>query len=316
MTSSSKEFQGLIAAAFTPMKEDGALNLRSIETLAEHLVRAGVTGVFVCGTTGESMSLAVTERMTIVEAWRQVCRRSLNLFVHVGHTSLPDARALAAHAQKMGADAVAAMAPCFFRPATTSDLVDFCAEIAAAAPDLPFYFYHMPSLTGVQVKVLDFLELAADRIPTLAGIKFTHEDLMDFARCVHFADQRYTILFGRDEMLLAGLAAGAHGAVGSTYNFAMPYYQVVLQSFRAGDMSRAQLAQLRAVELISIVAKYGGLPAQKAIMKMIGVDCGPVRRPLRPLTEAEYAKLREELDHFGLFAVLAGEQEVIPGSAA
>src|SRR5690606_26966689 len=121
-------------------------------------------------------------------------------------------------------------------------------------------------------------------IPTLEGIKFTHEDLMDFSRCVRFGDGRYNLLFGRDEILLAGLAMGARGAVGSTYNFAAGYYQAVIEAYQQGDMERAQAEQARATELIAAFAPYGGIPAQKAIMRMVGLDCGPVRAPLSDLS--------------------------------
>src|SRR3954469_8189210 len=120
------------------------------------------------------------------------------------------------------------MAPFFFRPGTVQELVDFMAQVAAAAPALPFYYYHIPSMTGVHIPAAEFLRAAADRIPNLAGVKFTFENLMDYAECVRFSGGRFDVLFGRDEMLLAGLSLGAHGAIGSTYNFAAPVYHRII----------------------------------------------------------------------------------------
>ena len=97
------------------------------------------------------------------------------------------------------------MAPSFFRPSTVEQLVDFCAQIAEAAPGLPFYYYHFPAMTGVDFPMIDFLKGASRRIPNLKGIKFTHENLMDYNRCLHFEKDRFQILFGRDEMLLAAV---------------------------------------------------------------------------------------------------------------
>lgn len=284
------------------MTADGEIDLTRIEPLAKRLIADGVYGVFVCGTTGESLSLTMDERMRVVEEWSKWCDDELTLFVHVGHNSLGDAQRLAQHAQEVGADAISAMPPVFFRPRHAHDLVDFCGELASAAPDLPFYYYHIPVMTGVDVPMIEFLKIAEQRIPTLAGIKFTHENLMDFGRCVRYADEKYDMLFGRDEILLAGLAMGARGAVGSTYNFAAGYYHAVIEAFNSGDLDRAQMEQARAMELIAAFAPYGGLPAQKAIMRMVGLECGPVRMPLRDLSPKDFCELRDRLTEIGFLS--------------
>ncbi|NLN27692.1 MAG: dihydrodipicolinate synthetase [Firmicutes bacterium] len=286
------------------MHGDGSVNLDMVPRQAEDLVQSGVSGVFICGTTGEGPSLTTEERMQLAVEWRRAAGSELKVIVHVGHTSLLEAQRLAEHAQRIGADAVATMAPFFFKPAGVGDLVEFCAEVACAAPELPFYFYHIPSMTGVDVPMHDFLAEAAGRIPNLAGIKYTHEDLMDYSRCVGFDGGRFNLLFGRDEMLLAALTVGAEGAVGSTYNFAAPYYHEVIRAYRAGDLQAARSAQARANEVIAAFKQYGGLAAQKAIMRMIGVDCGPVRLPLRPLGCAEYEELKARLAELGFFQVV------------
>lgn len=297
-----RRLTGLIAPPFTAMHDDGSLNLDMIEKQAEALVESGVVGVFVCGTTGESMSLTVEERMRIAERWREVAGQELTVIVHVGHTCLSDCKALAEHAQRIGADAIAAMGPCFFKPGTVEDLVSFCLEIASAAPKTPFYYYHIPSMTGVRFAMGDFLEAAVDRIPTLAGIKFTYEDLMDFGRCLRFGGGRFNMLFGRDEMLLASLAIGGRGAVGTTYNFAAPIYRRIIESYEAGDMEGAQEAQALACDMIAIIHRFGGLSAMKAVMRMIGIDCGPARLPLAGLPQSRYEELYTELERIDLFS--------------
>ena len=297
-----KHLTGLIAPPFTPMHDDGSLNLDMIEKQAEALVESGVIGVFVCGTTGESMSLTVEERMRIAERWREVAGRDLAVIVHVGHTCLSDCKVLAEHAKKIGADAIAAMGPCFFKPETVEDLASFCLEITSAAPKTPFYYYHIPSMTGVRFAMVDFLEAAADRIPTLVGIKFTHEDLMDFSRCLRFGEGRFNMLFGRDQMLLASLVVGGRGAVGTTYNFAAPIYRRIIESYEAGDMEDAQKAQALACDMIAIIHRFGGLSVMKAMMKMIGIDCGPTRLPLARFPQNQYDKLYAELERIDLFS--------------
>ncbi len=295
----STHLAGLIAAPYTPMHADGSLNLAMVERQAESLARNGVIGAFVCGTTGEGSSLSLEERFQVAERWMAVAGGDLKIIVSAAHNALPDGRSLAAHAQKIGACAIAANSPNFFKPAGVKELAAFCAEVASAAPALPFYYYHIPSMTGVAFDMVDFLEEASGRIPTLAGVKFTYENLMDYARCLRLQDGRFDMLFGRDEILLSSLVVGARGAIGSTYNYAAPIYQRVLSAFAAGDLDAARRAQERAVELVAVMVKHGGLPAGKAIMKYIGLDCGPVRLPQRNLSEEQCAALFADLERIG-----------------
>jgi N-acetylneuraminate lyase len=283
------------------MHADGSINLDVIEKQAASLVENGVSGAFVCGSTGESLSLTVAERMAIAERWKAVTGDALDVVVHAGHTCVADSKAMAAHAQKIGVRAIAAMAPCFFKPATVEDLVAVCAEIAGAAPELPFYFYHLPSMTGVNFPVVEVLKAGSGRIPTLEGVKFTYENLMDFRQCVDLERGRFNILFGRDEILLAGLVMGARGAVGTTYSFAAPLFLRVIEDYQSGDLTAAQREQSRATEMVAVLLRFGGLAAGKAMMKMVGIDCGPVRLPLRSLSDEQCRALRAELERIGFF---------------
>lgn len=299
----TEHMEGLVAAAFTPMLPDGHINLEMIVPLAQHLQQSGLAGVFVCGTTGEGLSLTLTERLDVAEAWTRASSPRLRVIVHVGDNSIEACRAMARHAQEHGAWGVACMAPSFFRPGCVSGLVDFCARVAAAAPDLPFYYYHLPAMTGVQVPMLDFLLAAEARIPNLAGIKFTSEDLMDYARCAAFDGGRYDLLFGRDEILLAGLALGARGAIGSTYNFAAALYQRILSAWARGDLSLALQEQQRSMEMVAALRESCPvLVGGKAAMKMIGLDCGSMRPPLRSLTPVQYDRLRNNLASLGVLS--------------
>lgn len=295
----SSRLRGLIAAPFTAFNPQGDLNLAFIGQQAKWLAANGVRGAFICGTTGEGFSLTTEERMQVAERWVAAAPKELKVIVHVAHNSLGDSRKLAAHAQEIGAFAVASIGPTFFRPASVEQLVDFCAPAAAAAPNLPFYYYHMPAMTGVNLPMLDFLRVGARRLPNLAGIKFTDENLMSYVQCLNFEDGRFNILFGRDEILLAALALGATGAVGSTYNYMAPIYHKVIEAFEAGDMAASRRWQMLSIQIIAVMARHGGLPAGKAMMKIIGLDCGPVRPPLKNLTEKEFDSLRQELERVG-----------------
>lgn len=294
-------FIGLIAPPLTPFGADGEVKLDLVEAQHACLVNSGVVGAFVCGSTGEGPSLSTAERQAVAQRWREVAGERFQIIVHVGCLSVVEARALAAHAQQIGADAVAAVGPSYFRPGRVEELVEFCRQIAAGAPELPFYYYHIPALSGVYLPMAEFLPAASGRIPTLAGVKFTYENLMDFGRCAQMDGGRYRMLFGRDEILLAGLALGACGAIGTTYNFAAPLYARIVSAYQAGELEAAREDQCRAMELVAAMRQFGGVPAAKAMMKIIGLDCGPVRPPLGNLTDEQFAGLQRRLDKIGFF---------------
>lgn len=299
-----QRFRGLVAAPFTPFKTDLTVNFDAIPAYADLLRRNGVSAAFVCGTTGEGLSLTTEERMAVAARWAQCADEKLRVIVHVGHNCLTDARRLTAHAAEIGAAAVGAFAPSFFKPRDHDELVDWCAAIAQAAPQLPFYYYHIPSLTGVSLPVAPFLQKAAGRIPSLVGIKFTYEDLADYQACVEFAAGRYDVLFGRDELLMEGWAHRALGAVGSTYNYAAPLYLQLLAHLQAGRPAKARELQDKAIRMIAICNGVGvtHLAASKAVMAMLGVDCGPVRPPLRNPDAAQLKGLRQRLEADDFFS--------------
>jgi len=290
--------RGLIAATYTPFASDGSLSLEVIAPYAELLRSNGVKAAFVCGTTGEFSSLTVTERMHLAEAWICAGSGSLKIVIHAGHTALGDARALAAHAAEAGADAITCMAPGFFKPQSVTELVEWCAAVASAAPRLPFYYYHMPSMNGVAIPVGPFFKEAVERIPSFAGIKFSHEDMDEFAECVRFSGDRYDLLMGRDELLLDALERGAHGAVGSTYNYAAPLYAQIIADHASGAMASARALKKRAAEMIAICSGFGvtHIAASKTLMKTLGVDCGQVRLPLSALGAGQQRELQTRLE--------------------
>jgi len=298
-------FVGLVPAVLTPFDAAGELNLAAVEPHAALLAGDGAVGAFVGGTTGEFSSLTVDERLALAGRWAAVLKGTpLRLVVHVGGNCLPDAKRLAAHAQSIGAAAIAAVAPSYFKPKSLDVLIAWCAEIAAAAPDVPFYFYDIPVLTGVSFPMADFLERAPARVPTLAGVKFTNPDLMTFQRLLRADNGRFDVLFGMDEQLLAAVVLGARGAVGSGYNFAAPLFNRLLAAARANDFATARAEQYRGAELVALMLRYGYLPAAKELMRVRGADLGPVRLPHSVLTAEQAAAFRDELVITGLIDII------------
>jgi len=291
------KLKGLIAAAYTPFDTEGSLNAGLIPGYAGYLKKLGVNGVFVNGTTGEGASLTGKERMLAAETWVKQKDPEFKVIIHVGHNSLRMAQELAKQAQQIGADGIGAMAPYFFKPQNIDDLVSFNAAIAKEAPDLPFFYYHLPAMSGVNFPMVAFLKAAEKKITNLAGIKYTHDDFMDMKLCLDHANKKYTILQGHDEMLLSGLVLGVKAAIGSTYNYMTPIYLELIEAFNGSDLERANELQLKVMKIVQVLIKYGGgVKAGKSIMGLVGLDCGLPRLPVQSLSLAEQDQLQKELE--------------------
>lgn len=285
-----EKLNGLLSAPHTPFNEDGSVKLSEIEKIAELAVSQGLKGVYICGTTGEGIHMSVEERKAVAEKWMEASAGRLFVIVHTGALSIADSKELTRHAAAIKADAISVIGPCFFKPACVEDLVDYCAEICAEAPETPFYYYHS-GMSGVAFDMCQFLPLAAEKIPTMAGLKFNWNDLYAYQRCVALDGGKYDISWGVDEVYAGGMIYGAKSAVGSTYNYMPEKYVEMKKAFEAGDMATVDAISKKVLEVIDILIEFGGVQAGKAIMSIHGIDCGTVRRPLRPLT----AEQKEEV---------------------
>ncbi|MFP4621139.1 MAG: dihydrodipicolinate synthase family protein [Bacteroidales bacterium] len=296
------KLQGIIPAVFTPFKNDHSVNTKKVKQQADMLVKNEITGFFVAGTTGETTSLTTEERLELAEIWRKHTPSHIKLIIHVGHNCLSYAQRIASHAASIGADGISAFAPSYYKPSGMNELVGYCKSIAESGHGLPFYYYHIPFLTGVHYRVSDFTREAEHVVPNFAGVKFTDNDLMDYRQAYAYSSGRFNMLFGLDEMLLPAMAVGAEGAVGGTYNFAAPLYIQIIKAYKNNNIETARALQDKSIHMIRILQQYGGaITAGKSIMKMLGIDCGPCRLPLRTLTPKEEEALKKELDDISFF---------------
>lgn len=293
--------KGLVAATYTPMDDEGRLVLDEVPAMVDRLIDEGVSGLYVCGSTGEGMSLTGAERHLVAEAFVDAAAQRVPVIIQVGHNSVPEAAELAAHALSIGADVVSATAPSYFKIGTVETLTECMAEIAAAAPNLPFYYYHIPALTGAALDMVRFLSYAGDRIANLVGLKYTCPTVHEYQMCREWKDGRFDILWGSDEMLLSALVVGAQGAIGSTYNIAAPLYRRIIEAFAAGDFDEASRLQLQSVTMIRTIYQFPFHPAMKEVLKMLGTDCGRCRLPQTRLSDEQTAELRQNLDRIGFF---------------
>ncbi len=291
-----QHLQGLIAAPFTPMQKDGSLNTSLIRGYYQMLKANKVTGAFICGSTGEGVSMTSSEKKSVIKAWADVTKgdKDFKVMALVGGTSIEECKEIAKYAQQSGLYAVSFTAPFYFKPADATTLAACCKEIADAVPGIPFYYYHIPVLTGVGFSMIDLLKNVDGKIPNFAGIKYTHEDFMDFLSCLHFQNEKYDMLWGRDENMLPALAVGAKGAVGSTFNYAAPLYYNLIDAFNNNDLKKAQSLQQQSIDMISLLGKYGGIATGKAYMKMIGIDCGEFRLPVKNMNNERFELFKKD----------------------
>jgi N-acetylneuraminate lyase len=294
----TEHLQGLVAAPFTPMHKDGTLNLSLIPQYYEFLKSNNVTGAFICGSTGEGVSMTTEEKKAVTDAWAEVTKHDedFKVMLLVGGTSITDCIDLAKHAKKAGIYAVSFTAPFYFQPATVDKLAECCKAIADAVPDMPFYYYHIPVLTGVGFAMYDLLRAVDEKVPNFAGVKYTHEDFMDYLSCLRFKDGKYDMLWGRDENMLSALVLGAKGSVGSTFNYAAPLYYKLIDAFNNGDLDTAQALQQKSIDMIRLLGKYGGIATGKAYMKVAGLDCGEFRIPVKNMNAKDFEAFRKDVD--------------------
>lgn len=304
--------EDFVPATFTPMKDNGDVNIDAIDEYQRFLKDKGVNYVYINGSTGEGTSLTQQERKRITEKWAELASmkgREMTVMVQVGGTSFRDTVDLTQHAVASGAHVISALAPLYFSPVTVDDLVEYCSRVAKEASGLPFYYYHIPERTGVRLNMEEFLIKAKDRIPNLRGIKFSSKDLYEGARCLRTKDAKghhFDILFGCDEQVIAAFAMGFKGAIGSTYSLIPGVYRRAKQALEQGRLAEARDLQVKSVQLVDICFKYGKgvggpVPAFKAALQALGVPVGPARFPMASLDKKMTGDLLAELQDAGFF---------------
>ncbi|PTS99725.1 dihydrodipicolinate synthetase [Pedobacter sp. HMWF019] len=296
-----QKLTGLIAAPFTPMDNQGKINISIIPDYYQFLKNNKVTGAFICGSTGEGVSMTNAEKKQIAEAWADCTRQDpdFKVLMFLGGTSVEDCKDLARHAREIGLYAVSFTSPFYFKPANAEVLAQMCAEIAAEVPDMLFYYYHIPVLTGVGFAMYDLLKAVEGKVPNFAGVKYTHEDFMDFLSCIHFKNGKFDMLWGRDENMLSALILGNKGAVGSTFNYAAPLYYDMITAYESGDFEQARALQQQSIDMIRLLGKYGGIATGKAYMKLVNIDCGGFRLPVKNMNAEEFESFKKDVELVG-----------------
>ncbi|WP_289023952.1 dihydrodipicolinate synthase family protein [uncultured Salegentibacter sp.] len=293
--------KNMFAATYAPMKEDFSLNPEVVANYSKFLLRNKVFGVFINGSTGDFVSLTGNERIELLEAWSEQREKGLYLINHVGSNSLKEAEDLA-KASVGKADAIAAIAPFYFKPANLQQLLDYCKVIAVKANDLPFYYYHLPVLTGVNFSMTAFAEMAKKQIPNFAGIKFTENNLVEFQK-TNLNHPDLDIFFGVDEAFCSSLSSLSKGWVGSTYNHLSPLFHEIKAESDKGNFQKVLKLQNLVVTFVETLSSYGSFNGSgKSFMSALGVNCGPSRFPHPTLSTEELENVSKTFDTIGVSA--------------
>lgn len=298
-----EKIQGLIDAPFTPMDAQGNINLDPIPAYAAMLKKNGLKGVFINGSSGEGYMLTDEERMALAEEWVKAAPEGFKVIVHVGSCCARSSRKLAEHAARIGAWGIGAMAPPFPKIGRVEELVKYIETIAAGAPELPFYYYHIPAFNGAYLPMVSLLESVDGRVPNFAGIKYTFESLYEYNQCRLYKDGKFDMLHGQDETILPCLAmGGARGGIGGTTNYNGRELTAIIEACDRGDIEAARRHQNFSQEVINVICHYrGNIVAGKRIMKLIGLDLGPNRVPFQNMTDDEERAMKAELEAINFF---------------
>ncbi len=277
---------GILPALVTPLNADQSLNQAGLEKLCERVYTAGVDGLYVCGSTGEGMLLPADTRRKIVEIAIRNSPRGKQVVVHVGAWSFAEALALARHAEQAGAAAISSLPPA---GASFAELLEHYRALAAGTA-LPLLAYYFPAAGSGSLTYEQLLQICA--IPGVAGLKFTDYDLFALSLLARGGN---IVFNGRDEVLSAGLLMGAHGGIGSIYNLVPEWFVELYRHARACRWTQAREIQDRINDLIAVLLRYPFMPALKCALTWQGIPCGPALRPRIPLTAAQEAHLRVDL---------------------
>lgn len=288
-------FGGIYPALLTPMYSDETINYKELKKLARMNLNKGVKGFYVGGSTAECFLLSLDERKKLLDTVVEENNGQGVILSHIGCIAQRDAIELAKHAKQAGADVISSIPPFYFG-FSPEEIHNYYVSIVEAV-DLPMLIYHFPANSGVKMTAEQVNAYLED--PRFVGIKYTSNDLFLMGQ-IRNSNPDKVIFNGCDEICLSGLAAGADGAIGSTYNFMAEKFIALQNAFLRGEIDEAKALQKQAVNIISALCKVKIMPGEKAILNMMGFEMGVCRKPFRSVTAEEQAYLKKVLTENGV----------------
>lgn len=276
MIESYETFKGIFPALLTPFDKKGRIDKDALEALIRCNIEKGVAGFYVCGSTAEAFLLTKDEREELYRLCAAYARGKVALIGHVGDLSVETMTGYARLCESLGYDAVSAVTP-FYYKYTDEQITAYYRTLADAA-NLPVLIYHIPARSGVTLGLDAFDALLSDK--RFLGVKFTSSDYFTFERL----RERYPdkILYnGYDEMCLCGLAMGADGAIGSTYNLMAEKFIDIFRLAGENDFVSARKLQHEANDVIACMLEAGNVIAavKYAVTSQMGIPMGVCRAP-------------------------------------
>ncbi|MCR5090615.1 MAG: dihydrodipicolinate synthase family protein [Oscillospiraceae bacterium] len=284
------KYQGIFPAFYACYDEKGAISPERVRAFAAYLLDRGVKGLYVGGSSGECIYHSVAERRLVLEnVMAEVGSRAV-VIAHVACNNTADSMELAAHAESLGVDAIAAIPPIYFHLPPHA-IAGYWNDISSAAPNTDFIIYNIPQLAGVALSGQLLKEMRKN--PRVIGVKNSSMPVQDIEM---WRDEGAIVFNGPDEQLLSGLAAGAIGGIGGTYAAMPELYLKIFELEQAGKISEARPIQDACCHIIyRMCACHGNMYAViKEILRINGApDIGGVRKPLASLSEEDLPLVRE-----------------------
>ena len=278
------KYQGIFPAFYACYDKDGGVSPDATRALAKHLLDKGVKGLYVGGSSGECIYQSVAERKLTLENVMAEVGGKMTIIAHVACNNTADSRELAAHAESLGVDAIAAIPPIYFKLPPAA-IARYWNDISDAAPNTDFVIYNIPQLAGVALTVPLLKEMLKN--PRVIGVKNSSMPVQDIQM---WRDEGAFVFNGPDEQLLSGLAAGAGGGIGGTYAAMPELYLEIFKCFQAGDMAKGREVQNECCRIIyKMCSTTGNMYAviKEILRRSGGPDVGSVRLPLAPLVESD-----------------------------
>ena len=285
MEAAMKKLEGVVSALVTPFDDGDNIREDSIRRIINYNLKNGVSGFYVCGSTGESLLLTLDERKKVLEIVKDEVKDRAFIIANIGCMGTKFSIELAKHAEETGVDAISSFPPIYYK-FSFDEIKQYYFDIADSV-NVPLIIYYIPSFTNVEMSLENFSELLEHK--NIIGVKFTSMNLFMLERIKALSNK--TIFNGFDEVFLGGLSLGADGMIGSTCNIVPAIIRAIYDSFRSKEMEKAYIYQQKLNEIINDIKDFGIIPATKAILSLIGIECGKPRKPFKALEEEEIARL-------------------------
>ena len=294
---SLEKYHGVIPAFYACYDDNNEVSPERARKLARHLVNKGVKGLYVGGSSGECIYLEKEERMLTLENVMAEIKGECTVIAHVGCNNTRESMELAAHAEKLGVDAIASIPPIYFHLPEYS-IAQYWNDISSAAPNTDFIIYNIPQLAGVALTPSLFKEMRKN--PKVIGVKNSSMPTQDIDTFVRIGGENCVVFNGPDEQFVSGRAIGAAGGIGGTYG-AMPELFLKMDALvRAGRYEEAAPIQHEVNAIISeLCACKGNMYAViKGVLKINeGLELGSVRKPLTGLQDGDWEKVEIAAKH-------------------